>query len=263
MSFQTLRLDLDIPLFDALAASVEFEDVTRGRKGNHLVDVEARGVPIVRTTTQHTQPAHVFSSLHHRIVEAIRRAAEQPALSFNNALIEIYERSYAKMGYHSDQALDLQEGSCIALFSCYERPDDRRGLRMLKIKDKTTGAESAITLEHHSVVLWSLETNTRYAHKIVLDPKPPQSEPDNRWLGLTLRHAQTYLHFRDGQPCFADGTPLKLADEAQRKQFYQLRGQENRSMDFTYPALDYTISLADTLEPIKSSLDSPNVPRLS
>ncbi len=237
--------------FEALARGVDFEDVTSGRVGNQLVDVGELGVPLVRTTTQYTRPAHRFSGAHREVAEAIRRVAGE-ALSFDNALIEIYDRAYFKMGYHSDQALDLAPGSHIALYSCYERPDSRASLRTLEVKDKATGEQTSIVLEHDSVVWFSLETNTRYAHKIVLDPVPsPRSpEPDNRWLGLTLRKSRTHVRFDDGLPRFADGAPLVLADEAQRKAFYRLRGQENRSMEFTYPRLDYTISAADMLAPV-------------
>ncbi|MEL6177523.1 MAG: alpha-ketoglutarate-dependent dioxygenase AlkB [Myxococcota bacterium] len=252
--FVTYRLDMKADMFDTLSRSVDFEAITSGRQGNHLVDVSERGVPIVRTTTQYKRPAHHFAPIHHQITDAIQRAASAQfgALSFNNALIELYDRNYIKMGYHSDQALDLEPGSFIALYSCYERPKAHASLRTLKIKSKTTHEETALVLEHNGVVLFSLETNRQYAHKIVLTPPPsPHStEPDNRWLGITFRSSKTYIQFREHRPYLTDGTVLQLADEAQRKAFYRLRGQENRQMDFSYPnTLHYTISLADTLEP--------------
>ncbi len=43
---------------------------------------------------------------------------------------------------------------------------------------------------------------------------------------------------------------MTLADEAQQKEFCTLRGQENKSMDFTYPELDYTLSIGDTMKPL-------------
>ena len=39
---------------------------------------------------------------------------------------ERYTNAYAKMGFHSDQALDLRGGSHIAVFSCYRHPDPSR-----------------------------------------------------------------------------------------------------------------------------------------
>lgn len=245
-------------LFARLSSGVDFEDITKGRKGNHLVAVSERGVPIVRTTTQYTKPAHRFSDAHHAVAQAIsdvalseQSMASQDAFGFNNALIEVYDRGYYKMGYHSDQALDLVDGSFVALYSCYEDPKSRVALRKLVIRDKTTEKETSILLEHDSVVLFSLETNTTHAHKIVLDPVPSPSspEPDNRWLGITFRCSDTFVRFDDGTPRLEGGETLQLANEEQRKMFYRLRGQENRSMGFDYPPLDFTISMADTLEP--------------
>jgi len=253
--FHTFRIGAQGDPFTALPADVDFDDVTSGRRGHHLVDPGDLGVPIVRTTTQYTTPAYCFSPAHRALADAVgTRALEHlepghPELAFNNALIEIYERTYAKMGFHSDQVLDLASGSFIALYSCYERPESRDLLRTLKVKNKTTGASEAIVLEHDSVVLFSLETNTHHAHKIVLDPQPSPKTPENRWLGVTLRCSKTFVRFEDGQPLLSGGSPLRLADEDERRAFYRLRGQENRSLEFTYPPLDYTISVADTLPP--------------
>jgi hypothetical protein len=42
------------------------------------------------------------------------------------------------MGFHSDQALDLENNSFIALFTCYERPDELADfqLRSLSLRTK-------------------------------------------------------------------------------------------------------------------------------
>lgn len=259
LGFYKYTLPLEGHLFDELSKSIDFEDVARGRKGNHLVDVSDMGVPIVRTTTKYTQPAHHFSPIHHKVIECIQctvnpdgQALRLP-LSFNNALIEIYDRGYCKMNYHSDQALDLEADTCIALYSCYERPDAQsiQPLRTLKIKHKTSNEETAITLEHNSVVLFSLVTNTQYSHKIVLDQAPPlaSAAPDNRWLGITFRKSRTYIQFKHNIPYFTDGSALQLAGEAQQKEFYRLRGQENQHVSFAFPNLNYTISPGDMLEP--------------
>lgn len=255
LGFYTYTLPLEGEPFHELSRLIDLEDVTRGRQGNHLVDVSGRGAPIVRTTTQYTRPAHQLSPIHRELIACIQRVASEdkrarhPALSFNNALIEVYDRAYHKMNYHSDQALDLEADSYIALYSCYERPESRSLLRTLKVKNKRSGEEAAITLAHSSVVLFSLATNTEHLHKIVLDPPPRPDAPDNRWLGITLRSSKTYIQYRQDPPRLPDGSPLRLADEAQRKMFYRLRGQENQSIGFIYPDLDYTISPADLLEP--------------
>lgn len=253
--FTSHLLALEPAQFERLSGAVCFEELAAGRKGNHLIEPSARGVPLVRSTTPYHIPAHRFTPAHQQLITAIERAADgalNVPLAFNHALIEIYDRAYYKMGYHCDQALDLEEGSWIALCSFYEQPTSLASRRTLMVKDKETGQERAILLEHNSVVLFSLEANGRYAHKIILDPPPAQAPqaPENRWLGITLRQAATYLYFDQEQaPRFADQTPLTLASEEQCKVFYKLRGQENRSMGFDYPKLDFTISPADMLMP--------------
>ncbi|MFK7905270.1 MAG: alpha-ketoglutarate-dependent dioxygenase AlkB, partial [Chitinophagales bacterium] len=175
-NFHTFRLPLKEDLFGELSNSVDFEDGNKGRKGNHLVKLSNEGIPIVRTTTKYNKPAHNFSPIHNSIVDSIKNAVNEindvqiTDLSFNNALIEIYDYRYFKMKYHSDQGLDLEEDSYIALFSCYERPADlsKKTLRKLRVKCKTSHKEFEIVLENNSVVLFSLETNTKFMHKIIL-----------------------------------------------------------------------------------------------
>ncbi|MEO1030975.1 MAG: hypothetical protein AAFX55_06205, partial [Bacteroidota bacterium] len=156
----------------------------------------------------------------------------------------------------SDQCLDVEKNSFIALFSCYEKPKELslQSIRKLKIKDKSTDEETVFDLTHNSVILFSTSTNSKYLHKIVLEPvkgmKPLES--DNRWLGITFRNSNTFVRFKDDRPYFSNGHPLELADDHQRKAFFQLRSQENKGNDFVYPELNYTLSSADLLAPVKS-----------
>jgi hypothetical protein len=55
--FYKITLPFENNLFDELSHSFHFEDVAKGRIGNHLVNVSAEGIPIVRTTTMYTIPA--------------------------------------------------------------------------------------------------------------------------------------------------------------------------------------------------------------
>jgi len=257
--FYQFKLPLSDDLFEPLSNSIDFEDITTGRKGNHLVKVNDAGIPLVRTTTRYSQPAHNFSTIHNKIVGSIQHVASDVAsdqsqlLAFNNALIEIYDRDYVKMKYHSDQSMDSEAESFIALFSCYEDPTKctKQALRKLKIKDKTSNEESEFLLENNSVILFSLSTNTKFQHKIVLETvkgmKP--TEFDNRWLGITFRKSSTMLKFKNDLPCMPNGEILTLADETQKREFYSLRGQENRSMNFVYPEINYTLSAADIMKP--------------
>lgn len=256
MDFYQFSLHLEGGDFEELTDSVPFEVLGKGRWGTQLLGLGERGVPIVRTTTQYQQPGLPFTPAHQQLLSTLQAAfAEQPEWAsppFNNALIEIYDYQYTKMGYHSDQCLDLEKDSIIALFSCYERPEavDHRVRRTLRVQNKTTEEETVFPLEHHSVVLFSSATNAAYRHKIVLEHQPkPTEATDNRWLGITLRCSKTYLQFQEGIPYLESGAPLTLATSEEAKNFYQLRGQENRSLEFVYPALTYTLSPADLKMP--------------
>lgn len=234
-------------VFEELLASVRFEDLGKGRRGAVLTRADDAGrVPIVRTTTRYAAPARPFRPVHARLARLIQ---ERGALagSFNNALIETYTDAYATMGAHSDQALDLAEGSCIALFSCYERPAPAAPPRALVVVPKAGGEAAEIPLADKSAVVFSLDTNRRYRHKIVL--AAPAGAPENRWLGVTFRASKTVVRFDDGRAYLADGTPLTPADDEQRREFYRLRGRENAEADFEYPRLTYTVSASDLVPP--------------
>lgn len=257
--FHKITLPLERNLFNELFNSVEFESITKGRIGNNLVRIENKLVPIVRTTTKYSLPPHDFSEIHYTIINAINNSFKKnnlhniPQQSFNNALIEVYDSDYYKMNFHSDQSLDLDNNSYIGLFSCYENPEtiSNQHLRKLQVKNKANNEDFEISLTHNSVVLFSLETNKKFLHKIVLDAKPNLIITDNKWLGITFRKSKTYIQFKNGLPLFSDGKILELADKEQEKEFYKLRGEENRNIDFVYPNLKYTLSPGDRLLPKK------------
>jgi hypothetical protein len=235
-------------LFAELSVSVRFEDVGKGRQGAVLVKCDEAGdVPLVRTTTRYCNPAQSFRPVHERLAQRIQQIALLP-VGFNNALIEIYTSEYATMGSHSDQALDLADGSFIALFSCYEHPERVRTPRKLLVESKESGGESVgIPLTDNGVIVFSVDANRRLRHKIVLDA--PARMPENRWLGITFRTSQTFVRYRDGGVYLPDDTPLTSAGDEQRREFYHLRRRENDGMDFTYPQIGYTISDSDLMPP--------------
>jgi hypothetical protein len=245
--FTATQIDLGAT-FEQLEASLRFETVAIGRKGVHLTRPGPRGVPLVRTTTCYRDAAQPFGSLHEAIVERVVAASCLPQPGFNHALAELYEPQYRKMGYHSDQALDLDPGSTVAVVSCYDRdvgPDDR-GVRQLMVKSKTTDERFTLPMQHGSVIEFSVATNARFAHKIIL-PTADANAP--RWIGLTLRQAKTFVTWRDGKPYFEDGSALVLADDEQRHTFFRLCGAENRAPEFEYPPLHFTVSDGDLLPP--------------
>ncbi len=187
--FTKFIIDFGINKFDDLSKSINLENIIGGRKGAVLVDCKNDLIPIVRTTTAYNKPVQRFLPIHCEIIKNIKKTHN---LEFNNALIEIYGSSYRKMGYHSDQSLDLVNDSYICLFSHYNDPSTI-GKRKLVIKEKVSGATSEIILDHNSAVLFSVSTNSKWMHKIILD-----KQTDNLWLGITFRLSKTFIKFVDG-----------------------------------------------------------------
>ncbi|MFB7592268.1 hypothetical protein [Streptomyces sp. NPDC056169] len=232
-------------LFAELSASARFEDVGKGRRGAVLARIdEAGGVPLVRTTTRYDSPAQRFQAVHEWLAQQIQERAAL-TVGFNNALVESYTNAYRTMGSHSDQALDLADESLIAVFSCYQYPEASPP-RKLAFESKGSGGERfEVPLNHNSVVAFPVDSNRRLRHKIILDAPAPTA--DNQWLGVTFRTSKTIVHFRDGHAYLPQGARLTLADDEQRREFYQLRRRENDEQDFTYPLLTYTISESDLM----------------
>ncbi|WP_235036851.1 alpha-ketoglutarate-dependent dioxygenase AlkB [Actinomadura sp. K4S16] len=234
-------------LFAELSASARLEDVGKGRRGATLTKVdEAEGVPLVRTTTRYGNPTQRFRAVHERLAQRIRERAALP-VGFNNALIESYTNAYKTMGGHSDQALDLADGSFIAVFSCYERPEADPPRKLIFESKESDGEKFEIPLGHNSVVAFSVGSNRRLKHKIVLNT--PAQATDNQWLGVTFRTSKTFVRFRDGHAFLPQGARLTLADDEQRREFYRLRRRENNETDFVYPPLTYTVSESDLMPP--------------
>ena len=245
--FRTYTLPIKDKLFAELLASVRFEALGKGRQGAVLVKTdEKNSVPIVRTTTKYTAAAQHFRSVHEQLAQQIRKFASL-STGFNNALIEKYTNAYTTMGSHSDQALDLADESFIAIFSCYEHPELATSPRMLVVESKELGGEFQIAMTHNSVIVFSVDINRRFKHKIVLDTSA--HTPENTWLGVTFRMSKTFVQFRDEQAYFLDDTPLKLAQNEESREFYKLRARENRETDFAYPGISYTISGSDLVTP--------------
>lgn len=237
--------------FDELLAAVRWEDVGKGRRGAVLVQIdEAGGVPIVRTTTRYGTPAQPFRTIHDRLAEQIQTRAALP-FAFNNALAETYTNAYRSMAGHSDQALDLAAGSSIAVFSCYQHPEIASPPRKLVVEPKEAGGDVIeIPLTHNSAVVFSVDTNRLFRHKIVLDA-PPRT-PDNTWLGITFRTSRTFVRYHNSDVYFPDDTRLTLAGDDQRGEYYRLRRRENMETDFVYPPIRYTISNSDLIPPAGS-----------
>lgn len=246
-TFRTYAIPTQGDVFAALSASARLEGLGKGRQGAVLVMTDdPQKVPIVRTTTAYTLPAQRFRPIHATLARQIGERASL-SVAFNNALLEIYTRAYATMGAHSDQALDLDDAGEIALFSCYEHPESAPSRRLMVESKEAGGPSFVIPLLHGQVVVFSAETNRMFRHRIVLDPAA--GEADNSWLGLTFRTSKTWVHVGDGQARLADGTPLTLADDEERREFLRLRRRENRETEFVYPRVTCTLSPSDLWPP--------------
>ncbi|OAR22180.1 hypothetical protein A8W25_29455 [Streptomyces sp. ERV7] len=246
-------LSCDLPtdgnLFAELSASVRWEDVGKGRRGATLTRIdEAGGVPLVRTTTRYGNPTQCFRPVHERLARQIQERAALP-VEFNNALIESYTNAYTTMGSHSDQALDLANESSIAIFSCYQHPESSPPRKLVFESKGSDGEKFEIPLAHNSVVVFSVGSNQRLRHKIVL--AMPGQAANNQWLGVTFRTSKTFVRFHDGHAHLPQGARLMSADDEQRREFYQLRRRENKETDFIYPVLTYTISESDLMPPVR------------
>jgi len=276
-------------LYGDLVKSVHWEEAGKGRLATVLVKpkLEKRYgggnqkgggakpamTPIVRTTAKFSRPANCFRAVHDELASRIKREGGL-VVEFNNALIETYTNVYRKMAFHSDMALDLDEGTTIALYSCYEHPGlGPPRVLVVQAKKREDGKEKAekndsnnnepetfeIPLVHNSVVTFSVDTNRRFRHKIVL---PKGDHLDNQWLGVTFRTSKTFVHYpgeggersgREGKVLFESGKELSLLSNEKRSEFFKMRGRENREVDFKYPnGLCTTISASDLMPPVEA-----------
>lgn len=233
---------IDGEFFQQLSKT-NFENVANGRKGAIAIDFkDITSVPIVRTTTRYENPAFKFDQVHHQIVSKIKNAfkLEFKDINFNNALVELYDNRYRKMGAHSDQELDLKTNSYICLFSCYS---GGRGRRKLIVTDKHLGKSEEIRLDHNSVVLFSTSSNRKLKHKIILDEKCGD------WIGVTFRMSKSFVDYRT---LMLNGKKLTLATDSERHAFYRLKAKENTNSIPVYDTnktISYTVSKSDLLVP--------------
>jgi len=281
-------------LFESLMTGIDWETTGKGRLGAVLVKQNQKGeTPIVRTTTKYEKPTHLFSKLHIALANKIFKKgsgilngkkvdlndANEVDLNnanevdlMNNALIECYKEQYKTMGFHSDQAQDLEENTAIFIYSCYKNPEDEKNHRKLVIEEKDDSTKVyEIPMRHNSVICFSLDTNKKYRHKIELSnydtrgtkrkrnnkvfgkgkgkksvknvgSMPNESFNDHQeWLGLTFRTSKF----------FVNSSPLlTIATKKEQEEFYRLRKRENNETDFVWPDIGYTISPSDLLEPV-------------
>jgi hypothetical protein len=250
-------INLESNYFNELNESSQFTDICTGRKGAVLVEVcqDSSQIPLVRSTTKFNVAVQKFAPIHHILKQKINNKLlknfldGQKILDFNNALVEIYETNYKNMKFHSDQSLDLKENSLICIFSCYE---NQNANRILEIKNKDSGKNIEIFLDHNSIVFFPLVTNSKNLHKIKLQTKSITDKKD-KWLGITFRLSKTFIKFECNEsnilrPLLIDlNKELRIANKVEEREFYILRKRENIVDYFLYPKIEYTISPGDLI----------------
>lgn len=222
----------------------KFEDICEGRKGINAVKLNDNMVPIVRTTTVYSKSAFEFTPIFNNLVNSIKRISKIDDIDFNNGLVELYDSTYRKMGFHSDQSLDLVDNSYICICSFYDNINPLC-YRKLVIKNKLSKEVNEIILEPNSFVIFPTETNKIYLHKIILN----NINSNLLWLGITFRLSKTFINFINGTPFINNNIILRLADNKESEEFRKLKGMENQHIEWIYPNIDYTISPSDLMVP--------------
>lgn len=217
--FTKYILNYQYNLFDILSQNVNYEAMANNRKSANLIHYENNLIPIVRTTTFYKHAKQKFLPIHYQIIDDIKNITNIDNLEFNNALIEIYNSNYTTMNYHSDQSLDLYDNSHICIFSCYNT--NTINLRKLRIKRKNNSNDYFdIILEHNSIIVFSINANSNYLHKIILESNAINND---QWLGNTFRRSKTFIFFNNEIPYFSSNNKqLILADDKQKKRFLQI-----------------------------------------
>ena len=237
---------LELPnLFNAMYSKYNFEKTAKDRLGCNFAKIENMIIPIVRTTSSYLHSTLNFDDIHRIIIDSINSIS---CMDFNNSMVELYQPNCRTMGFHSDQSLDLEDNSYICIFSCYNNPNTTNTRKMI-IKRKCDGKEQIITLLHNSIIIFSTKVNSKYLHKIVLDDVKNSTcrLADDLYIGVTLRKSKTLINYQSGIPRFLNETPLTLATEEERIEFFKLKGNENSSIISRHFDINYTLSEGDLL----------------
>lgn len=243
--FSKIDIKIEADIFNKLEESTIFENITVGRLGANLIN-NNNIIPLVRTTTIYRNSSQQFLPIHYDIINKIKIISKNNELNFNNAMIEIYDSKYTKMKYHTDQSLDLEQNSYICIFSCYENPLSLN-IRKFKIKEKETNNYSEFLLNHGSIILFSLNTNYKHLHKIILEQNSLNAV-ENKWLGITFRLSKTFIQFVNEIPYFYQtNNILKFANDQNKLKFMKYKSLENKNIYFNYPEIDYTLNTSDIL----------------
>lgn len=205
----------------------------------NVAKIENDILPINRTITPTCITDVNFSEIENTIISKIQKRSN---LYFNPnvANIEIFNNEYRTMRYYTDSMLDLYDGSHIAIFSYYKCTCKKLCERTLYFKNKVTNEGTKVSLKNNSVIIFSLDTNKKYLHKIVLENK---KNTECKWLGITFKQSIRYIHkpINDISSIFTfpEMSLLNRASDKNMEEFYKLKSEENKLIDFKYPYIGY------------------------
>lgn len=221
-------------------SDLPWEALSESRKMLIMADIppqDSPEVPLVRSTMSLQNRTWPWTREIADLAKAIETAFS--VAPFNNVMVEDYTAAYSTMKWHSDQAQDLEPASHIALLSFDEEP--RGGTRVLHVKEKAAGgAMTTLALGHLSVVLFSVEDNARFLHRIT---------GQKAWRGITFRRSRTRVKFVQGAP-MVHGQPLRLCETP--RLIHRHRAEENSTDGpYEYPAecANLTLSPGDLASP--------------
>lgn len=158
-----------------------------------------------------------------------------PIVANKKQFVFTFNDEYKRMRYHSDQSQDLALDSFIALYTTYD--DSTNPNRKLQIQCKQNGKTFYILLDDKSMVVWTLETNAKYRHKII-----PCNNLDNVCHTMTLRNSKTFVSYVDNRCIMVSSMKeLLLANDNEKNNIIMTSG---------YPSYNYTLSPSDMLKPI-------------
>lgn len=235
MEIHSIQLDNNYSFNDL--SNTTFENISNGRKAVNLIKTnDDNTIPIMRTTSKYFNKPVKFNDIHFNIIKDINDKLCK-YIDFNTALMEIYSPSYKSMKFHTDCGLDLVDDSFICIYSNYSNSSYNR---TLLIKNKLNNDTYNIDLKHNCFVLFSKNFNKNNLHKIVYNNK---SSDD--WLGITFRISKSFIKFIDNKP-YINGDEL-IYNSENASEFYKLKTLENKSVDFDYPYINYSINPSDFL----------------
>jgi hypothetical protein len=120
-----------------------------------------------------------------------------------------------------------------------------------KSKEESKQDVKKIPLGHNFFLAFTTEFNSRHIHKLVLSGTHTDT---TEVMFLTFRMSKTFVNYSTSREGYIvkiiNGPVLRLANEDEKKVFFDMKKRENEDIGFEYPQnLDFTLSIGDMLMP--------------